>query len=539
MDMCIVENQYASKVYLNGNIITMNSTNSLAEAVAVKGEKILAVGRKEEIQPLIGPDTLLIDLEGKTVTPGFYDSHSHFSHSARFLSTMVNLNAPPIGKMNSIEDCIAALKTKAESTPAGQYVLGWGYDDSSIGDKRHLTRSDLDRVSTEHPVLVLHISVHLGYANSMTLDIEGIKENTPSPDGGMICKDPVTGIPNGVLEERAITNIFFNLTPPTPQERVTALAKGSKNYVKMGVTTANDGGIDYPYIVDYEEAVSEGLMGNRVVLNTMCNNHDNLPELLQNVEELGNKNPMITIGGMKILHDGSPQGCTAYFSRPYHTPYKGDPTYRGYPLMPREALVNLVKEIHKAGFQCLIHGNGDAAIDDILYAFREAQNEFPRPDARHVIIHAQTAREDQLDLMKELGVIPSFFVLHTYYWGDRHRDIFMGPERASRISPLKSAMDRGIRFTTHCDSPVVSQDPLMSIWAAVNRVTSSGKVLGPEQRISPIEALRTYTINAAYQNFEENIKGSIEPGKLADLVILEGNPLTCDPMHIKLYLIDI
>jgi predicted amidohydrolase YtcJ len=198
----------------------------------------------------------------------------------------------------------------------------------------------------------------------------------------------------------------------------------------------------------------------------------------------------------------------------------------------REDLTTQVKKLHRDGYQIAIHGNGDAAIDNILYAYREAQKETPRKDARHVIVHAQMAREDQLDAMKELDIIPSFFMLHTYYWGDRHRDIFMGRERAHRISPANSAISRGLRFTLHTDAPVVPMDPLLLVWAAVNRISTGGDVIGAEQRVTPVEALRAVTINAAWQHFDEARTGSIEPGKLADFVILSENPLLA-PERIK------
>lgn len=192
-----------------------------------------------------------------------------------------------------------------------------------------------------------------------------------------------------------------------------------------------------------------------------------------------------------------------------------------------------ILKVHKAGRQSLIHGNGDQAIDDILYGFRQAQAQFPRADARPVVIHSQMEREDQLDEMKKMGAIPSFFSLHTYYWGDRHRDIFMGPERVARISPAKSAKDRGLNFTIHTDTPVVPMEPMRLIWSAVNRVSTSGAVIGAEQRILPIDALRATTLNAAYQNFEEKERGSIEAGKWADLVVLSAIPITVDPMTNK------
>jgi predicted amidohydrolase YtcJ len=236
-------------------------------------------------------------------------------------------------------------------------------------------------------------------------------------------------------------------------------------------------------------------------------------------------------GAAKIIGDGSIQGYTGYLSAPYHVPPGDDPDYRGYPTIAREELIDLVSRYHAEGLQVAVHGNGDACIDDILDAFEAAQRAHPRQDARHVVIHAQMARNDQLDRMAELGVIPSFFSLHTYYWGDRHREIFMGPERAARMSPARSAMDRGLRFTIHTDSPVVPMEPLRLVWAAVNRRSTSGAAIGEAERIPPIQALRAVTIDAAYQHFEERDKGSLEVGKLADLVILDRSPLD-DPRHI-------
>jgi len=242
---------------------------------------------------------------------------------------------------------------------------------------------------------------------------------------------------------------------------------------------------------------------------------------------------MLQLGSLKIVHDGSIQGYTGYLSEPYHVPFKGDTSYRSYPRRSREALTQMVKEAHRAGHQIAIHGNGAAAIDDILYAFGEAQREYPRPDARHRIEHCQNVREDQLDRIAELGITPSFFVGHVYYWGDRHRDIFLGPERGARISPLASAVKRNIRFTVHDDTPVTPVDPLQLVSVSATRLTTSGQVLGPEQRIPVERALRAITIDAAWQNFQEDAKGSIEAGKLADLVILADNPLTVEPIKIR------
>ena len=237
--------------------------------------------------------------------------------------------------------------------------------------------------------------------------------------------------------------------------------------------------------------------------------------------------------GVKLLQDGSIQGYTGHLAAPYHVQPEGKNDYRGYALRSRAELVSQVKRFHQGGYQIAIHGNGDAAIDDILAAYAEAQQETPRPGARHRIEHCQTPREDQLDRMRELGISPSFFEAHVYYWGDRHRDLFLGPARAARISPLASALRRGLRFTLHNDTPVTPVDPLLLVWAAVNRITTSGKLLGPEQRIGVMDALRAVTSDAAYQNFEENERGAIAAGMAADFVILDANPLQVPPARLR------
>lgn len=521
--------KHASTIYLNGTIVTMDSANTITSALAVDGEQIIAVGTEQDIKPLMGPDTKVIDLAGKTLLPGFYDSHSHFGSAGQSALYQVNLNSPPIGTMTSIKDYIITLKHKAKDTPAGKWIIGNGYDDTLVAEKRHPTRYDLDLVSTEHPVYIAHISGHLAAVNSKALELAGITRDTPAPEGGAIHRDPSTGEPNGVLAESA-TDLVSKLLPPlTVEEKIAGIAHASMLYAQKGVTTANTGGIDVLGITmaysDYKRAIDEGKLKIRLAYWLSLKEIEN--------KQIPDSSSMITVGGVKEFQDGSIQGYTGYLSKPYHTPYGGAPHFRGYPRQSRAEITDIVKKVHNAGLQLYIHGNGDAAIDDILYAYEQAQKEHPRPDARHVVIHAQMAREDQLDKMKQLSVIPSFFSLHTYYWGDRHRDIFMGPERAFRMSPAKSALKRNIPFTIHCDTPVVPQNPLLAVWATVNRISSSGQVIGKEQRVSPLAALRAYTINAAYQNFEEKTKGSIETGKLADFVILSENPLACQPEHIK------
>ena len=528
----LVMSLYPDVIYLNGTVITMDARQSEAQAVAVRGDAIVAVGDNNAIEDLAGPDTERVDLEGATLLPGFYAAHDHFPGSGVVALFRVDLNSPPIGEINTMDELVARLSARANETPKGQWVRGRGYDDTLIREKRHPTRADLDRASTEHPIYIGHISGHLGVANSLALEMAGITKETPEPSGGVIRKDPETGEPNGVFEESM--SLVTRLIPPLDEnDRLSAIRWAVADYVEEGVTTTVIAHGSTNTLRDLQRARGDGLLSLRVISMGSKGSLDAPSPGEADGFVSGFGDTRLKLGAVKVIQDGSIQGFTGYLVEPYYTPFKGDASYRGYPRRERGELVAIVKSLHRAGYQIAIHGNGDAAIDDILFAFREAQKEFPRVDARHRIEHCQMAREDQLDEMQELGITPSFFVGHAYYWGDRHRDIFMGPERAARLSPLKSAVDRGIRFTVHDDTPVTPVKPIQLVWDAVNRITTSGKVLGPAQRISPYEALRSVTIDAAWQNFEEDIKGSIEVGKLADFVVLEENPLTVDPEHIR------
>jgi len=401
-----------------------------------------------------------------------------------------------------------------------------------LAELRHPTRSDLDRVSTEHPIYISHTSGHLGVANSLALELAGITRSTPDPPGGVIQRDPETGEPNGVFEESG-GMVSRLIPPPTNEQQLEAFRWAVQDYVDNGVTTAVLAGGGRGSLINLRQARDDGILTFRII--TMMSRGN--PEEISAAESggLGSHfgDTRLKVGAIKIVQDGSNQGYTGYFTEPYHTPFKGDAEYRGYPRRSREDLTSMVKQLHRSGYQIAIHANGDAAIDDVIHAYREAQREYPRPDARHRIEHCQMVRKDQLDAIAELGVTPSFFVGHVFYWGDRHRDIFMGPERAAGISALRSAIDRGIRFTVHDDTPVTPVNPLQLVWVSVNRLTKSAQVLGPDERVTPIEALRAVTIDAAWQNFEEEIKGSIEAGKLADLVILSDNPVTVEPETIR------
>ncbi|MBT6499185.1 MAG: amidohydrolase [Deltaproteobacteria bacterium] len=516
------KSETADQIYVNGNILTMDADNTIAEAMIVRNGLIEVVGSNAEIQNRIQAEESITDLQGKTVLPGFIDAHGHFPGSG--LSAVgVDLNCPPIGKFTSILQVLQALKDKAAATEKGNWVYGFGYDDTLLAEKRLLTRHDLDSVSTAHPVYVSHISGHLGMGNSLSLETVNIGRETPDPEGGVICREAETNMPTGVLEETAHFSVHTQAMQFTPENMLLVIQAAVADYTQYGVTTAQSGLCEQELI----DGLSMGSQGQLIPIRLMTWPNPELSERIIDgeYETAPHNNEMFQIGAAKIIGDGSIQGFTANLSKPYHTPFKGDNQYSGYPVTDRQTMVSLVKKFHDAGMQIAIHGNGDATIDDIIFAISEAQRENPREDARHIIIHCQTVRDDQLQEIKRLGITPSFFPAHAYYWGDRHCDIFLGPERAQRMNPTRSALDMGIPFTIHVDTPVTPMRPLLLVWATVNRMSTGGNVIGADERITPLQALRATTIDAAWQIFQEKSKGSLEPGKFGDLVILSANPL--------------
>ena len=516
----------ADVIYRNGTVLTMDPMGRVAEAVSIENGRILQVGSNAEV----GVDAKkIVDLKGRTLLPGFYAAHDHFPSSGLAALYQVDLNSPPMGSVRTMAELIAALGKKAQSTPPGEWIIGRGYDDTLLAERRHPTRTDLDQVSTHHPVYIVHTSGHLAVANSKALAIAGITKATPQPKGGRIRIDPNTGEPTGVIEE-SLGLISKHLPQVTLEQTLQAMRDDAKIYAAKGVTTTVIAGASRQRMIEFKTAIARNFVHIRI--NALLAGAA-APPTIQEAAGFHSPNGQLQVTGVKLLQDGSIQGYTGYLAAPYHQQPEGKQDYNGYALRPRAELINQVKRLHQGGYQIAIHANGDAAIDDVLAAYEEAQRETPRADTRHRIEHCQTPREDQLDRMRTLGISPSFFEAHVYYWGDRHRDIFLGPTRAARISPLASARRRGIRFTLHNDTPVTPVDPLLLVWAAVNRLTTSGQQLGPDQRIEVATALRAVTSDAAWQNHQEHERGSIEPGHLADLVILDRNPLTTPPAELR------
>tara|TARA_R110002049_G_scaffold9894_6_gene49385 strand:+ start:3365 stop:5074 length:1710 start_codon:yes stop_codon:yes gene_type:complete len=520
----------AHQIFINGSILTMDANNPVAEALSTRRERIEKVGTTAEIMQLVEEDTQVVDLRGRTMLPGFIDAHGHFPGSG--LSVIAaDLNSPPIGNNLAIGDVLAALEEQAGKTSPGEWVSGFGYDDTLLAEQRHPTREELDSVSTEHPVVAMHVSGHMLVANSVALERVGINADTPDPEGGIIGRMPGSQEPNGLLEETARLEVMRELQDMSLVDTYRLIKSAANEYSAMGVTTAQSGGVTPELAMGLSLFSKLGVIQQRLILFLF---ETEWGALLFNGEydPADYNSDKVTMGAVKLVADGSIQGYTGYLSEPYYIPYQGDADYRGYPTLSREELFEQVEALHKAGYQLAIHGNGDAAIEDILDAFEAAQKAHPVEDPRMILIHAQMARRDQVARMKALGVTPSFFTAHTWYWGDRHRDIFMGPKRAAQISPSKWALDHGLHFSSHLDTPVTPMEPLQAVWSQVFRQTTGGKVLGPQQRIGVMEALRAVTIDAAWQVFQEDNRGSLNPGKYADLVVLSGNLLD-DPRAMR------
>lgn len=519
----------ASQAFINATVITMDADNTIAEAVLVEDDRILAVGSNAEILDLVTEDTRIQDLSGKTLLPGFIDAHGHFPGSGLNVFA-VNLSSPPIGETLSIKQLLVQLSAHAATLDEGEWVLGMGYDDTLLQEMRHPTRDELDAVVSDRPVIITHASGHLAVANSRALEIAGIHENSPDPEGGVYVRDS-QGRLTGLLEETAAREVQMQAADIGLRGLLDIVQYAAADYAAQGVTTAQSGATPKSLGQGLALASYLGLVPFRLEVWPLF---DEWGEelLLDPASAALYESARLNIGAVKLIADGSIQGYTAYLSQPYHQPFHGDQDYRGYPRIARPALFEWVEKYHAAGFQMAIHGNGDAIIDDIIAAFAAAQKKYPNKDPRMILIHAQMARDDQLLAMKKLGITPSFFSAHTYYWGDRHRDVFMGPERAENMSPARSALALNLPFTIHMDTPIVPMNPLFGVWTAVNRQTRSQQVMGERQRIPVMDALKAVTINAAWQIFRDDELGSIEPGKLADLVVLDKNPLL-HPKTIK------
>lgn len=524
----------ADAIWFGGSIVTMNDKARSAEAVAVKGGKIVAVGSKAAVvKAQQGKATILHDLHGRTMTPGFIDPHSHFIDSLS-MADRINVSAPPVGPANTSAEIVAALQAgaKAKGLKPGELLLGYGYDENLMPAGQPLSRDELDKAFPDNPVAVVHVSMHGAVLNSAAFVKYGYKDGMPTPAGGVILRKPGTQDLQGLVMETAYLPMFSAMPSPTPETEVAAAKAGQMLYAAAGVTTAQEGATHAPQVAQLQRVAAQGGLFIDVVTYPFILDLDKVLETSP-ASSFGRYDKGLKLGGCKITPDGSPQGKTAWFTTPYLTGGPaGEKDWKGEPGLPVDLMLAGTKKCYDLGLQVLFHANGDAAIDFLLKAHEQAAGKNLRKDRRTVGIHSQFIRKDQLPKYKRYGIIPSFFTDHTFFFADTHI-LNRGLEQASFISPMKSARAAGLRPTNHSDAFVVPIDQMLTVWTAVNRVSRSGTVIGAAERISPYEALKAITIDAAHQYFEERSKGSIEVGKRADLVVLSANPLTVEPMAIR------
>lgn len=517
-----------------GPILTMaGDAPSYAEAVVVDEGRIVFVGSEAEAMAQKTEGTVVKDLGGKLLLPGFIDPHSHFIDSFT-MASRVNVSAPPVGPAANPTEIVAELKkaAAAKGLKPGELLLGWGYDENLMPAGQTLTRALLDAAFPDNPVAVIHVSMHGAVINSKAMATYGYADGMPTPPGGVILRRNGTQELDGLIMETAMLPMYTKLPVPTPETEMADARAGQMIYAAAGITTAQEGATHAPQLAMFQRIAAKNGFFIDVVAYPFMTDIDEVTKTTP-FSSWGTYSNGLKVGGCKITADGSPQGKTAWFTTPYLTGGPGgEKDWKGEPGLPPDAMKAMMKRCYDNKVQVLMHANGDAAIDFLIEAHLAAAGSTPATDRRTVCIHCQFIRPDQIDAFARYNIIPALFTDHSFFFGDTHvRN--RGLAQASFISPMKAAAAAGLRPTNHTDAFVVPIDQMMAVWTAVNRPLRSGGVLGPDQRITPYAALKAITIDAAHQYREEATKGSIEPGKRADLVVLSADPNTVAPMTIK------
>jgi hypothetical protein len=517
----------ADRIWTGGPILTMNDAAMRAEAIAEKGGRILAVGSRAEVMKLKGRKTRLHDLGGRALLPGFVDAHGHVTGGG-LQAISANLLAPPDGEVRDIASLQRTLRAwmaaNADFVRQAKLVIGFGYDPSTLAERRHPTRDDLDVVSRDVPVVLVHQSGHLSALNSKALDLLGLTAASVDPPGGVIRRRAGSREPDGVLEESAHYDALGKTLTQIGERGMLGMTRaGVELWARFGYTTADEGRASASTVATLRQVARDGGLKIDVVAYP-----DVLTDRQAIAADLGKPYVnRVRVGGAKLTIDGSPQGFTAWRDRPYYAPV-GDyaPGYRGYAAVTPDQVMEAVDWAYAQGSQILVHANGEAAIDLLNSAVMVAQMKHPDArDQRPVLIHGQFLREDQVGALDRLGILPSLFPMHTFYWGDWHVNQTVGPEVGQNISPTGWVRARGMRFTTHHDAPVAFPDSMRVLSATVTRkARGSGRVVGPQHRVDVVTALKAMTLWPAWQHHEESSKGSLEPGKLADFVVLSADP---------------
>lgn len=510
-------------LYFNGTILTMEDAQPTAEAVLTQGERIVAVGGETDLRKRMGSGAAEVDLEGHTMLPAFIDPHGHFPDPGFIRLFRVDLASPPRGDCIDMATALSRLRARAAKTPKGEWVMGVLFDNTAIAERRMPTRAELDAVSTDHPVWVIHASGHNGVANSNTLKQQGIADDTPDPPGGRYGRDPETGELTGLIEGLSAMGPLGDTDFLIGRERFWQGFEACRDeYLSHGVTFAQNAWATRAMLDHFASLPAGQDPGIDILLLPIAELE---PDLMQGPNALDwPDTPWFTLGPRKLFTDGAFQLQTAYLSEPYFKPANAEAP-SGMTYISKEDLFSQVRMLHRLGYQIHCHCNGDAGSENFIDAVEAALLAHPRNDHRHTVIHGQVLREDQMTRMVQLGMTVSFFSAHIHFWGDRHYDTFLGADRAARISPAATAERLGLRYTIHNDASVTPTRPLHLANCAVSRKTASGRVLGEDEQISAISALKAQTIDAAWQVFQENERGSILPGKLADFAILDRNPV--------------
>ena len=527
----------SATIYFGGDIITMAGDKpKYVEAVIERNGKIIYVGNKASVSSYLSEKndagkTIEVDLKGRTMLPGFVDPHGHFM-SALMMTEQVNVAQPPVGNATNIAKIINKLKAYQieNNIEKGDWLVGWGYDQGLIDEKRHITKLDLDNAFPDHKVLIIHVSMHGAVLNSKALKWANIDADTKTPAGGIIARLPNSNEPAGLVMEMAYVPIMEKLPQLSEEEMLSLMAKAQEQYTSQGYTHAVEGFTHTKHLDLLLKAAQQGKM---VIDIAALPAFTEIEQWFDKPEyKFGQYNNKFKIHACKITLDGSPQGKTAFVTKPYLTGGPaGEKNWRGESSITQTQLDTITKKMFAANIPLQIHANGDGAIDMMINTVEQA-GITAKDDRRTIIIHSQFQRPEHLSRYVELGLSPSYFTLHTYFWGDVHiKNI--GKKAADFISPMRAAKDAGIITSNHSDFNVTPLNPFFIMWSSMARETRSGVILGAEQRIDAYSALQSLTTGPAYQFFEEDRKGMIKEGLLADFVIVENNPLKQSVDDIK------